>query len=393
MCSIGIYFIAMNILLVLTKGGLGGTQSCVLDLARWLTSHGHSVTVGFGVGSFLRDALIDEGIQTVQFKSLRRTINPFKNLLFIRELQKHVDLYDTDVVHFNNPNSVFGGIGAKWSRTKPAIVYTVHGLSVLDPQYEMHPLVRRAYYGLFRFLFKWVDAVVFVSQHNMEIANKTQLFKQGYVVYNGVDMDALGMLSRCEAREHLIARITEDERSKSAFLIGSIGRLAYQKNYEFIINVFPLILEKNPNAQLVVIGEGGERQMYELLIKKLRLESVVHLVGEMEFAARYVRAFDLFVLPSRYEGMSITVLETISAGIPVLVSNVAGNEEIVGGDDRQLHVLNDESDFLSKIEPLMHNETLREQVCRYNQERGELFHISKTGEGYVKLYQQLVSEK
>jgi glycosyltransferase involved in cell wall biosynthesis len=380
----------MNILIVVTRGDLGGAQTSVLNLARWLSEQGHFVTVGFGDGTFLKDACIDAGIQTVQFHNLRRTYNPFKNFLFVQEIRKYVDLYDTDVVHFNSSNALLGAFGVKRSRRKPATIFTVRGLSMLDPEFEMMPAMRKVYIKIFRTLFRYIDAVVFVSRHNMQTGRAQRLVRKGYVIYNGISQKHLHLLERKKAREHLLSRIPDEHRLEDAFLIGSIGRLAYQKNYEFLITALPKILETHDRVQLLIIGDGPERARYERLIQKLRLEAAVHLVGPLEYAATYVHAFDLFVLPSRYEGMSITMLETVTAGVPILATSVAGNDEILDGDVRQLYTLNAFDEFHAKIDALITSPELRRDVSVHNRERAKAFDIERTGQRYETLYREIL---
>lgn len=385
----GIKMKKLNILIVVTRGDLGGAQSSVLNLAKALHRKGHIITVAHGEGSFLRDALREAGISFVKLKHLKRTYNPITNVLYILELKKYVDSYRYQIIHFNSSNALLGALGAKLSHYKPKTVFTVRGLSLLDAGYTMNSVVRFFHVHVFKLFFAWIDSVVFVSKHNKRTAIRSGLVKKGAVVANGVDIEALGIYNREKARKHLLSFVSHDIED-AHFLIGSIGRLAYQKNYEFLINVFPSVLERNADVQLVIIGEGPEREAYETLIRSLRLEHAVHLIGGIEFAAKYAKAFDVFVLPSRYEGMSITALEMLCAGIPMLVTTVAGNDEIVSGDGRQLFELNNEDDFLEKLSAYMQDPKRRSVIAEENQTHGELFHISKTAEGYEDVYRNIM---
>ena len=102
-----------------------------------------------------------------------------------------------------------------------------------------------------------------------------------------------------------------------------------------------------PNAKLLIIGEGPERAKYENLIKIYQLEKEVILTGEILNANRYLKAFDLFVLPSIFEGLSLSLISSVLAGIPALASRVGGNEEIVGVNN--CFKVNDIHDFLRLI--------------------------------------------
>lgn len=381
----------MKILIVVTRGELGGAQSSVLNLARELTRLGYTVTVGFGSGDFLASALKEDGIAYHRFTYLRRSFNPIQNVRFISEIKEYIDDHDIDVVHFNSSNALLGALGAKRSLAKPKTVFTVRGLSFLDPNYGMNRLVKGMYYRIYKIFFRYIDAVVFVSKSNLRTAKESGLVRDGHVIYNGIPHEAKNVLSQGTAREKLCKNSSvnvEDE----AFLIGSIGRLAYQKNYTFLIITMPAVLEKHPNARLVIIGEGPEREKCEQLIARLHLENNVYLAGAREYAVEYIPAFDLFVLPSIYEGMSVTMLEALSVGAPILATDVAGNSEIVSDDERQLYTLNDRDEFLRKLSTLIQNTAVRTDIGIENKQRADRFHIRYTGAGYAALYKQLVEQ-
>ena len=126
----------MNILLVITKGDVGGAQVVVYNMARALKEKGHIVTVGMGEGEFLKNKLEEINIPVHIFKNLKRTNNPFKNIKFIFEIKKYLDKNQFDIVHFNSSNSLFGAIGAKISKNKIKTIFTFHGLSILDSRYK-----------------------------------------------------------------------------------------------------------------------------------------------------------------------------------------------------------------------------------------------------------------
>ena len=97
----------------------------------------------------------------------------------------------------------------------------------------------------------------------------------------------------------------------------------------------------------------------EKKIKEKGLQKKVFLVGSVPNASRFLKAFDVFVLPSRYEGFSITVLETLFADVPMLVTKVGGNREAVAGFDPFLYKLDDTEEFKNKLHNLLNDKDLR----------------------------------
>lgn len=221
----------MKILLVITRGDVGGAQTSVLNLAKAFRAKGHEVTVGFNNERFLRQALQESGIQAKVFKHLKRTYNPADNFLFMVEFLHFINNTDFHIIHFNSSNALFGALGAKLSRAKPKTVFTFRGLSLLDGNYQGSASLKVAYGPIFKMLLRCIDQPVFVCQENYRAAIKNKLTNQGAVIYNGLDPAEITFLSSRQARDSLQNKLNTDLEGR--LVIGSIGRLAYQKNYPF----------------------------------------------------------------------------------------------------------------------------------------------------------------
>jgi glycosyltransferase involved in cell wall biosynthesis len=377
-----------KILIVITKGEVGGAQMSVLNLAKELKKRGEEVELAFGEGEFLKTELEKEGINYYRFKYLRRTSNLVLNLLFTFEFKRFLKTKSFDVIHANSSNALFSLLGAKLRDKNIKTVFTFRGMSVLDENYQQSFFKKLIYFRYFKFFMKYIDYPVFVSRHNLELAKKIKLIEEnrenkeketGYLVYNGLDYDNLELLPKAKAREGLGI-------NNNNFIIGSIGRLAYQKNYEFLIKVFPEILKIKPEARLIIIGEGEKRQELEDMIKELStkdetIAEKIILKGNTENAYRYLKAFDMFILPSRYEGLSITLLEALKAEIPILASRVGGNAETL--TQAELFELNNEKNFVDKFKYLLDN---KEGVIEKNLKSCEKFALGNTVSGYLKVY-------
>jgi len=379
----------MKILLVITRGDVGGAQTSVLNLAKAFRAKGHEVTVGLNNERFLRQALQESGIQAKIFKHLKRTYNPVDNFLFVMEFLHFINKNAFNIIHFNSSNSLFGALGAKVSRAKPKTVFTFRGLSLLDGNYQGSASLKGAYGPVFKMLLKCIDQPVFVCQENYRAAIKNNLTKNGTVIYNGLDPAEITFLSARQARDSLQSQLNTDLEGK--LVIGSIGRLADQKNYPFLINMFPKILAMRPDARGVIIGDGPEREKLPKLISELDLANKIFLAGEVEYAYRYMRAFDVFVLPSLYEGFSITLIEALFAGLPILASNVGGNPELLDFSDPQLFQLHDENDFLTKFDHITRNQSTRKKLGGRNKALGLKYQSETMAEEYLNIYKELMA--
>ena len=335
----------MKLLLVITHGNMGGATNVVYELARGLRAEGADVAVGFGEGEYLAGKLAALGVPVHRFSSLKRSRNPLRPWLFAREMRAFVAAEHFDAVQFNSTNALPGCLGAKLADKRVRTIFTFHGLSVLDQNYRTFFLLKWAYRLFFRLFLPYVDVPVFVSENDLGEAERMGIVKGGSVIYNGMDASALSFASRGAAREFIAGRIGRD--LASAFLIGSIGRPSYQKNYEFLVQAMPDILKAIPGAIAVVMGDGPRRIACEVLAAKLGVAERVFFPGEVSDAPRYLKAFDLFALTSRYEGLPVTLVECLFANVPVLVPDIGGDREVAGSES--LYLLGDRPTFVEKI--------------------------------------------
>lgn len=374
-----------KILILVTKGEIGGAQIFALNLARGLKKKNLKVTVGFGrnKNSFLEKRLRKEKIETKVFHSLSRNFNSLKNLFFFLEIRKYLSKEKFDILQLNSSNAIIASLAAKLSCPKPKVIFTFHGLSFLSPYYK-NLIKKLIFFLVLRFFLLFVDKNIFVSKEDLIYARKINLVKEGIVIYNGLDGD---FIEKKEALNFLETKIGINLSNK--LIIGSIGRLAYPKNYEFLIENAPILLDKFPNLIFLIIGEGMEREKYQKLIKKFNLENIFFLIGEIENGVRYIKAFDIFILCSFYEGFSLTLLEALKAGLPILASRVGGNIELLDNSSFQLFELNNKEDFLKKFLNIITNKDLALRISEENKKRGEKFSSQKMLDNYLKVIERL----
>lgn len=371
----------MKILFVITKAVVGGAQTSVLNLAREMKARGHEAIVGFGDGDWLPAELAKDNIPFVRFKWLKRTHNPLANIFFIGEIWKYVRGKDFSAVHFNSSNALPGAVGAKLTG-KVRTVFTFRGMSMLDEHYQTKSWLKFLYRCFFKFFLFFIDVPVFVSQENFDKFGRGQLTSKGLMIYNGLDAGRLNFISREEAVNFISRAANKDLSDK--YLLGSIGRLDYAKNYEFLISVFPEILKIRPDAVAVIMGEGDERSKYEELIKSRGLSDKIILLGNIPNGSRYMAGFDLLVLPSRYEGLAIILIEALMADMPFLATDVGGNKELAGMAE-EIYKLDDENEFLLKFRALQDVDVI-DKVKKNNMLQAQKFSLKNTADGYEKAY-------
>ncbi len=108
-----------------------------------------------------------------------------------------------------------------------------------------------------------------------------------------------------------------------------VGRLAPEKGLDVLIDAWPIVRRTHPQARLSLIGEGPERPRLQAQIDRLGLREAIELPGATTDATAALRQADLFVLPSREEGMSIALLEAMALGVPLVASSIPGNRKLI----------------------------------------------------------------
>ena len=191
-------------------------------------------------------------------------------------------------------------------------------------------------------------------------------------------------------REQLLAELNLPPDS---FVVGFIGRLAKQKRVEDLIWTVEILRQIRPQLQLVVIGDGPERERLERFARDIHCDRHVTFLGHREDAARFLPAFDVFGLASSFEGMSNSVMEAMSAGLPIVASDIPPNRElVVQSETGFLFKLADTVGIMQFVRRLIDEPGLAEQLGQAGQERIQReFNIPRMVEGYASIYRELLA--
>lgn len=216
-----------------------------------------------------------------------------------------------DVVHTRNWGAVDGVIAARLAGVRH-VIHGEHGWNMDDPEGRNRKrLLAR------RLLSMWVDQFVAVSQDIGSWLKESVKISPRKIktIINGVDTRKF--LPKKEAR------LTD------GIVIGIIGRLDPIKRHDLLLRAFSKLDHANCNLRLLVVGGGPERCNLERLKESLPSCEKVVFLGERADVESLYKAIDIFVLPSQNEGISNTILEAMSSGLPIIATHVGGNPELV----------------------------------------------------------------
>lgn len=211
---------------------------------------------------------------------------------------------------------VYGAI-AKLVRPGLRLVFTEHGRAS-----DAAPSGRRR---AANFVLGRVPGAFFAVSEELKLHMVREGFPAGRVgvLTNGIEPGPRpGDSERAEARSAL--GVTDE-----AFVVGTVARLDPVKGLGFLVDGFAALRRSLPEARLVLVGEGPERPVLETVVRERGLEGSVVLTGHRADARVLMAGFDVFVNSSVYEGVSLTILEAMAAGLPVIATRVGGSPEVV----------------------------------------------------------------
>jgi len=317
--------INQKILYLVTKSNYGGGQKYVLELAEAAKKSGYFVTVacggtgkaGAGTG-VLVEKLNKKSIPVVKVENFMRDMSFLSDLLAFFEVWKIIRNQKPDILHVNSSKA--GGIGALAGRLAGTknIIFTSHGLTIDE---VWRPRWQRILIYIGTWLtIKLAHKSIMISIETYERAkNMPGLADKIFLVKNGIA--PIDFLDKPKARKSLSEAIPP-----KGFWVGGIGELHPNKNWSAAIEAMATLPVK---IHLIIIGEGEERANLEKLIQSKNLQNRVHLLGFIDNASGYLRAFDAFILVSKKEGLPYVLLEAGLASLPTIASDLPGNHDII----------------------------------------------------------------
>lgn len=313
--------------------GVGGLENGLVNLINHIPSerYRHAIVCLKGYSDFRRRILRDD----VEILALnKREGNDFNlYIALFRTLRR----LQPDIVHTRNLSTIEGQVIAAIAGARVR-VHGEHGRDMVDlyGKNRKYNLLRKAIRPL-------VTHFVAVSKdlENWLINTIGAAPPRVNQIYNGVDSarfyprNGNGFAAgRTEVRTGARTGVfPEGFIDDNTFVIGSVGRMAEVKNFPSLVQAFLMILKEDPSARqrlrLLIIGEGSARAKCIDMLREAGAESLGWFPGERADIPELMRAMDLFVLPSLGEGISNTILEAMSTGLPVIATRVGGNVELV----------------------------------------------------------------
>ncbi|WP_329384353.1 glycosyltransferase [Streptomyces sp. NBC_01351] len=299
----------------------GGVARVVIDLVRAQTAEGLRTVVGCPRGGVLADGARDAGAEVLTWRAGRAPGPGLPaELLGARRLLGRVR---PDLLHAHSAKA--GLAGRLAARGAVPTVFQPHAWSFDAVGGATAALALRwERYGA-----RWADRVLCVSQAERRAGETEGITAHWAVIRNGVDLDHFRPGSPDPDHDKALARA--ELPLPAAFrgdgpLAVCVGRLCQQKGQDVLLRAWPELLGTVPGARLALVGDGPDTERLRRTAAQSGGTSVL-FAGAAADIRPWLRAADLVVLPSRWEGMALAPLEAMACGRPVLVSDVSGARE------------------------------------------------------------------
>ena len=300
----------MNILYLTTHLDIGGITSYVLSLATGLKRRGHNVYVASSGGELL-PKFIEAGIIYIPIPiNTKQEVSP-KILISLFRLLKHIEEKDIDIIHSNTRvTQVLGWLLNRFAG-KPYIS-TCHGFFKTRISRKLFPC--------------WGKIVIAISEQVKEhlIQDFKLEDKDIVVIHNGVEVDKFGVWS-----SEFRVRKRKELGLKDGPVVGIVARLSDVKGHLYLIEAIKLVLEEIPDAQLLIVGEGKMKEELISLTQTLGIDKSVFFIPRIFDTQEVLSTLDLFVMPSLKEGLGLSLMEAMAAGLAVIGSDVGGIRTLI----------------------------------------------------------------
>ena len=300
----------MKITLVISSLGPGGSERVLSELANYLVTKNHVVTI------ILLSALKKVSFYSLNPKIILKKVN-LKSENSTKIFQRIINFllrnyYLRKLIADNLPDVVLSFIDI----TNITTLLAMKGIKIpiivserADPNHHKIPKI-----------YSWLRNNFYSDSYRVVVQTKSSLDyfsskikKKSIIIPN----------------PNRYLQKFERKISRNPRLIVSTGRLAEQKDYETLIKAMPKVITKYPNLILKIYGKGSLEEKLKELIYSLKLQKNVFLCGVTKNIEKSLTEADLFVLPSIYEGFPNALLEAMSTGLPCIASDCSGNNDII----------------------------------------------------------------
>lgn len=356
----------MKVFQIIPEFGFGGAEIMCEALSMELHRLGHEVCV---ISLYSTQTIITQRLEKAGIRVLYLNKKNGFDVGIIVSLLKLFKRERPDVVHthlyalkYAVPACMLSGVKAR--------IHTVHNIA----QKEATPknrVINKVFYKYYH-----VIPVALSNEIKRTIVEEYKLEpKLIPIIFNGIDLTSCMRKKSYELKGQRIS-------------ILHVGRFSEQKNHKGLVNAFLKAHQQNPNCELLLVGDGELREEIQQQVNAAQLDKVVHLLGLQNNVYSYMQQADIFVLPSHYEGVPITLIEAMGTGLPIIATKVGGVPDMLTNEQNAILIDDNEQEICDSLLRLMNDQELRKRIGENALARADAFSISSTAKEYIQVYRK-----
>lgn len=372
--------VPLNVLHIITRLDRGGSSENTLITVARLDRQRYRPSLMAGPSS--------EGTTATLIPHLGRQIHPWNDLLAFGEMYRQIRNGRYTIVHTHSSKA---GILGRWAARLagvPIIVHTPHG-------HVFYGYYGRALTYLFILLERLTacitDKIITLTEQGIEeyVERRIAPREKFISVHSGVDLTRF-----MEPHPDPAMARKQFGLSPLSPVVGSVGRFEPIKGYDILLRAAGLLRARQPKVQLLLAGEGEETARLKRLAEELQIEDRVVFLGWQQEILEVLSALDLFVLPSRNEGMGRTLVQAMAMGKPIVATRVGGVPEVLGEGEVGLLVSPDDpAELASAIEQLLTDRELARKMGEAGRRRAPAYSAAQMIAKIESLYDTLLMQK
>jgi glycosyltransferase involved in cell wall biosynthesis len=309
-------------ILYILEATSGGTQKHVIDIAKKIDKSEFQIDIVYSTKRNKNFVPVSNNIFHKAYGLPISRSGSFSDISNILRIRKIIKENKYDIVHCHSTKAGFVGRLAAFISNHPNVVYSPHGFMFCDTRIQLRRLL---YLYLEKYLGYITNKIIAVSGSERDLALRHKIVPNDKIItlYNSIDpSDYDDHIYKNRVPEKLLQKNSE-------IILGTVGRLYYQKDPITLIKSFKIINDSFPNTKLVFVGDGPLLDKCQRLINQLGLQDKIKLEGFQKNSKEYYKIFDIFILSSHYEGLPYALLEAMIMGIPSVGTDVVGIKDLI----------------------------------------------------------------
>lgn len=324
-------------------------------------------------------------VDNIEFVDMIRKIDPIADIISIYKIRKLIKKYNPDLIYVQSSKAGALGRIANIFIKKP-IIYNAHGwafnMKISNKKIFMYKFIERL-------LASMCDKIVAISEQEKKSAIENKICKEDKikVIYNGIDIEEYknSIIRKSDIKKELGIPL-------DSILIGMVGRISKQKAPDTFIRVAAKLREIIPNSFFIIVGDGEEKCELEQLIDELKLNDKVFITGWVSNTYKYIQAFDIGMLLSRWEGFGLVLAEYMICGVPIVATNVDAIPNLIEDNVNGILVDKDNIDqAVSACKKILSDKEFSEFIVKNSKEKVlKRFNIERVVKEHDKLFNSML---